>query len=368
LWDLIPGQTVELDSRSEIMFDKLRAWTQACDKCHQCVSHEPELPTRILDLKDAREKLIVRVFESRGARGRYIALSHCWGAAQFCQTTSDNLQSHIEGIILSTLPKTFQDAVEISNQLNVRYLWIDSLCIVQGDRGDWERESSKMFEVYSQSWLTVAASASTEAASGCFPSRNSSSYVPPDCLSTGFNEARNLNVMAPFCTTNCSPTTLYYSKEWMPTSFKNDPRLYNIGSFGGYFDPVGDNPLSNRAWTLQERYLSPRVVHYAKDQVYFQCLMGIISEDGARFPNLSSKQALVGYRDFQTTSSQREDVKSAIKGFVPHDLNDPGNLRLIYGWNSLVELYSKRELTKEMDKLPALSGIARWIAQETNDH
>ncbi|CAI0642010.1 unnamed protein product [Colletotrichum noveboracense] len=84
--------------------------------------------------------------------GKYLALSHRWGSPdqhrKFC-TLSSNIDSFRQGINMAELPRTFQDAVNITRSLGVDYLWIDSLCIVQDDPDDWIKESRLMERVYS---------------------------------------------------------------------------------------------------------------------------------------------------------------------------------------------------------------------------
>ena len=78
----------------------------------------------------------------------YAALSHCWGKVRPLTTTSTNLNQHLISIPLSSMPEMFQDAVIASRELGIRYLWIDSLCIIQDSVEDWELECSKMGRVY----------------------------------------------------------------------------------------------------------------------------------------------------------------------------------------------------------------------------
>lgn len=63
---------------------------------------------------------------------------------------------------MKLLPKTILDAITLARNLGVRFLWTDSLCIIQGGsneaREDWARESSMMASVYGGAWLTIAAS------------------------------------------------------------------------------------------------------------------------------------------------------------------------------------------------------------------
>lgn len=153
----------------------------------------PILPTRVLDLKDVQNNGAVYLLETHGMKGKYIALSYCWGPpiSHPLKTSLATLKPHKEGISISTMPQTFRDAIAITTRLRVRYLWIDSLCIIQGDSEDWERESSRMCDVYGNSYLTIAASVSTGSDCGFLSRRGSSTYISPDSLSTGLNELRN---------------------------------------------------------------------------------------------------------------------------------------------------------------------------------
>ncbi|CAK7201826.1 hypothetical protein SEUCBS139899_004541 [Sporothrix eucalyptigena] len=308
----VPGVTIGSHSDRHVVFGKINAAVYACNKVHKCAPAVLTLPTRILDVQGSRQTGMIRLIDGNGDSGKYVALSHCWGPSQPMKTTASTLQQHRQGIRLASLPKTFRDAVTICTELGISYLWIDSLCIIQGDADDWKREALNMSNVYSNAWLTIAASAARGSDAGCFPVRPSSTYVSADSRSTGFAEERD------YMTTDEEGRALdirglRFHKEWMPPSFRADPRLYQIGSFGAHLDPVGDEPLNKRGWTLQERYLSPRVIHYASDQVYFECQVNTV------------------------------------------------------GWTVAVQEYSKRELSFEEDKLPAIGGLASWLAKETND-
>src|SRR5438034_5559565 len=108
---------------------------------------ESELPTRVLDLS-AVSLGVVKLVETGGMRGTYACLSHCWGPTQFITTTPANLGAHLHMLPFSALPQTFKDVMTFTSALGIRYLWIDSLCIIQGDVKDWEKESAKMRSIY----------------------------------------------------------------------------------------------------------------------------------------------------------------------------------------------------------------------------
>lgn len=94
---------------------------------------------------------------------QYIALSHCWGTAlgaRILRTTKSNLTTREAGIHWDEFSKTFQDTIKIAQGLGVRFIWIDSLCIIQDDQDDFEIECAQMGMVYSKAYCTIAVSIS----------------------------------------------------------------------------------------------------------------------------------------------------------------------------------------------------------------
>ncbi|KAK8076974.1 HET-domain-containing protein [Apiospora saccharicola] len=201
----------------------------------------PELPTRILDLGDPTARNLA-LLESKGRRGEYCALSYCWGPpdSQTFLTTTETLHDRLRGIDFDALPKTFQDAVQITRSLGMRYLWVDGLCIIQGDKDDWESEAGRMGAVYENASLVIAASGSASAQEGCF--------------ATGQREMSSVDLP-------------YYSDN---------------GQFGGLVhvcqqifrwedaSPT-DGPLQQRGWALQEAYFARRALHFMPGGPTWRC-------------------------------------------------------------------------------------------------
>ncbi|KAF0320296.1 het domain-containing protein [Colletotrichum asianum] len=115
--------------------------------------------------------------------GNYVALSHCWGPEQLHppETTWSNLRQRQECIDLTTLPSTFRDAVLVTRNLGVQYLWIDSLCIVQDDTADWQTESSKMAGYYSNAYLVISAAQAEDSTQGFLDAVDAHPYLIPPC-------------------------------------------------------------------------------------------------------------------------------------------------------------------------------------------
>jgi hypothetical protein len=94
------------------------------------------LPTRLIDLKNLECLRLIVTAETTIQDRRYVPLSHRWGTLGSAEreamtTTSANLARRLEGFGLSTLPARYIEAILICRTMGVRYIWIDSLCIIQ---------------------------------------------------------------------------------------------------------------------------------------------------------------------------------------------------------------------------------------------
>lgn len=130
------------------------------------------LPRRVLDLGSDQLSGVV-LYETQGEKNLYVTLSHCWGTetGSLIQSTKSNYNDRKQGIAWSQLPATFQDAINITRALNIRYLWVDSLCIIQGDVLDWEEQSALMAGIYSNCYVNLAATHAPNATGGLFSER-----------------------------------------------------------------------------------------------------------------------------------------------------------------------------------------------------
>ena len=211
---------------------------------------ETELPTRVLVVGSQNLYLYCPQKDKEGKwpKGKYITLSHCWGPDQSqlpLLTTKDNLEAHKRGIELSQLPKTFQNAVTVARKIDVQYLWIDSLCIIQDDSEDWKKESQKMAQVFSLAYCTISATSAQNSREGFLPFPRKRAVRIFDREISGFD------IYA--CITD--------------------------KSFKQAVDE--DGLLSKRGWVLQERALSRRTIHFTGSQIFWECGSAI------RYDNLS---------------------------------------------------------------------------------
>lgn len=124
LYPLVMRRIPELDSGSDRSFRRARAWLNDCQNNHKC-RHPPanaRLPTRVLDVSFSPSS--IALVETRGMLGQYVALSHCWGTSPRLTANKNNFRDLTKGIPISSLPKTFRDAITITQKLQVKYLWI----------------------------------------------------------------------------------------------------------------------------------------------------------------------------------------------------------------------------------------------------
>lgn len=244
-----------------------------------------------------------------------MTLSHRWGKSgldrEFKMLTSSTLESLATGIAIQSLSRTFQEAILIARSLGSQYLWIDALCIIQGDSEDWERESSSMATVYGFSQLNIAASAASKGSEGCFQTRD------PALI-------RTVKVSVAMDVSKSRLLTALCSPNWRQLKSQ-----------------IQSSPLAQRAWVFQETYLAERTLYFTATQIWWGCAQHVCCEI---FPRGLLRK---GWRPTVPNS------KDEIYGSVSH-------------WSEIVDLFSKGCLTFESDKLVSLSGVARHFAQLYN--
>lgn len=145
----------------------IQRWISDCITSHvPCRSSPlptPWLPTRLLDVGSDVKNCLPRLVETKtlSASGiKFAALSHMWGdveAAPPLQAMKCNYYELTQGISIGRLPRNFADAVETCRRLEIGYIWIDSLCILQDSTEDWRREAETMHKVYKHALITIAA-------------------------------------------------------------------------------------------------------------------------------------------------------------------------------------------------------------------
>ncbi|KAI8306700.1 hypothetical protein K4K61_004221 [Colletotrichum sp. SAR11_59] len=325
---------------SEESWAKATTWIETCCSNHQACNAEAAAeawyPTRLLDLSAPdldfdTLRLIVTSDEALECKQRYTTLSHCWGSAQFVQLKKSTYGQFRKRIQLSDLPKTFREAVEVTRRLGIRYLWIDSLCILQDrdDLSDWLVEAALMHKVYSHSYCNIAAAGSQDSSKGLFFKRDSRLSLTADVTIC----AEGLGIGEDYV--HCTIIDLEF-----------------------WSHAIGQCPLNKRGWVLQERLLSPRVLYFGRDQLYWECRDHAAAEC---YPE-GLPETL---RNGVPAKFKRLNLAVPSSDADPEETVDPfAYLRI---WNSIVRSYSDTHLTKASDKLIALSGIAKDFQTKIND-
>src|SRR5579859_3012160 len=130
-------------SRSDPSLSLAKQWLESCLTQHQPRLTTEFFPDRVLDVGSKGEPNIALRSSPWTAECLlpYATLSYCWGAAEHLKLQAGTMQKFQDGISLTELPKTMQEAIELTRELDLRFLWIDSLCIVQDSVDDWRAQS-----------------------------------------------------------------------------------------------------------------------------------------------------------------------------------------------------------------------------------
>ena len=238
----------------------IRNWLRDCDEKHctssckaaqrggeQGTDAPAHLPTRLIDVGTGDDDTVYlretnsQGFVSQDTEG-WLALSHQWGPKPHFSTRTDNIDEHLAGIKLASLPATFKDAVLVTRALGRRYLWIDSICIIQeGIKADFEQEGKRMEDVYSGAYCVIAATSSTGHSSGFLKPRK---------------------------------------RDWVALrrETKSEAPFYVCQRIDNFKEHVLDGALNRRGWVLQEHALARRTIFFAEHQTYWECGNGVRCE------------------------------------------------------------------------------------------
>jgi len=278
------------------------------------------VPKRLLEIGSADGKISIKLYRTRKEdRLCYCCLSYCWGGDQPVKTTLSSLQARVLGIIFSELPQTLQDAILVTLRLGLRFIWIDCLCIIQDDADDIGVEIGLMPLIYKNAYINISASS----ASNCHE---------------GFLGAR-----LPSADRECEDITLRYR---CPDGHIGDINLCEYHPYES-----NEDPINTRAWTLQERLLSPRVLDYGVRQLRWHCRSRRHFDGGFPDENLESGNRLSGSYLSAFTLPGKEVSAINVEKVI---LND---------WAEFVDNYTQRLMSFPSDKLVALSALASEIGE-----
>ncbi|KAL1617098.1 hypothetical protein SLS56_011140 [Neofusicoccum ribis] len=226
-----------------LSWEKVKGWLEECDSKHQ---HETQLekaseiilPPGFMVL-DVKNKCIV----DGTPDCRYIALSYVWGAFQpgdlaTTKSTIDFLKKPAS-LNKETVPATIWDSLAVCQELDVPFLWVDRLCIVQDGEAQKMEQINGMDAIYSRAYITICAVGGAHSRAGLCGTTNT-----PRSLQQGFVRIGNLGLV-----TELPDTRVWRGEAWW-----------------------------KRGWTYQEYVLSGRSLLFTPWQVSFECAAGVLFE------------------------------------------------------------------------------------------
>jgi hypothetical protein len=354
-----------------------RGMIKSCLSSHsRCRQSKPTtLPKRVLDLLLGPDSKSVVLHnsewnedEQRYEHGEYVALSHVWGIGKGPKTTKENLQSHLKGIAWSTLPRAFQEAVVLTRALGVRYLWIDSLCLVQDDVQAKLEESVRMDEIFGNAFLTIAATSATDSSSQpLFPAKSQPFKIQATDnkgqLSKVYvrEQPSHYSFKAPFDEGS-------HMNEWeLPFNMSEEANLHT--------------PLLKRAWAYTERLLSPRVLHFTKSEMILECREGYNCECGRIDDTAFDSRTTDSIKQEFSRITSEANIRSTANGNGNHidrrmdsmtsqlagttiTTSTPELLRkrddALQLWSYIITEFTARNMTYD-ERLIAIAGIAKAL-------
>ncbi|KAK2015912.1 HET-domain-containing protein [Colletotrichum eremochloae] len=338
----IPNGNMEsfgLRTDSEASQAKMKSWLEDCVANHSvCKARQANyhyMPTRVLDIGAPGSPWPpshIRIVHTKDIiedeKKEYMTLSHCWGKEPFVQLTAkDFLEFTTVGIPWKNSPraspkdiysnKNFVEAIETTRKLGIQYIWIDSLCIIQHSKEDWNTEAKLMHKVYRNSYCNLAAVDSEDCHGGLFRDRNydvlPSRYVPG------------------------SSSHRFGGRNWRVLSSE----LWDEVLLGG--------PLYTRGWVFQERMLSPRLLQFGQDQMFWDCATISACEALPAGLPLSLDSKAAKDRHWRQRLQEAEVTVKAAES----------SLEKL--WERSVHTYTSCKLTKHSDKEDAIWGIAKLM-------
>ncbi|KAF4995063.1 hypothetical protein FDECE_12918 [Fusarium decemcellulare] len=286
------------------------------------LSLSPRLPTRLLQCQPSTttgQDPTVKLINTKelSLSTQYAALSHRWGEVQPLMLLRRLEDAFNHDIPFTSIPATFQDAIRLANALGIHYMWIDSLCIIQDSKEDWEAEAAHMASVYSQAYVTISATAAKDSSAGL----KQDSMLKHPC--------------------EIVPTWTCSDGVEMPSG------RFRLIDRSAFCDRVLSQPLFRRGWVFQEWILSPKTIHVARDQLWWTSASNMKTE---------------GFASNETCNGYSFDVNQEFAHTMPlgtlYSMGKQNVESLRPVWHLLLQDYMSRSFTFESDRLIAFAGIA----------
>lgn len=319
----------------------VEGWLRECSEQHHCLTtiNKNWYPTRLVEvLSDTIFRVIRSDSDSFKPERGYLTLSHRWGNGDFTKLTTENLSALESGQPITILRKIFQEALVVARRMNIPYIWIDSLCIIQAgdDFADWRKESTTMAEVYSNSRCNISADWGDDY-NGLFFERDPPFDRPYSLqLRLSSPETGDGILTESKTPSDVVPAYIIFRHRWL--------------------EDVLESPLNRRGWVVQERQLTPRVLHFSPEQVSWECLQNGTWE---KIPyNLLDKAPGQARLACDILSHRQRKSMKRLRLHNPKKAID---------WPRIVAHYSACGLTKQQDILVAIAGIARRMCPVVKD-
>ncbi|TPX17525.1 uncharacterized protein E0L32_003168 [Thyridium curvatum] len=224
----------------KVNIDRVKEWLAICTTAHaDCRIHSSGSSQHTIRAIDVQEKRVVTASTSH----QYVALSYVWGEETAPLLTRATLTqySELNGLDQASIPQTIEDAMQFVKDIGLRYLWVDSLCIVQDDAQDKNSQLPLMSSIYGSVNLVVVAAAGTDAESGL-----------PGIGETSREQWQQAGVVdgKEFITVHPSMNRILSKSSW-----------------------------NTRGWTFQEAMLSRRCIVFTPRLVYWSCHSASWRED-----------------------------------------------------------------------------------------
>ncbi|KAH6666799.1 heterokaryon incompatibility protein-domain-containing protein [Halenospora varia] len=349
----------DLVYNSEAAIFRIKQWARDCVQNHSSCKSGEFAPKRLIYLDGRQGHQMARLVQPwPNFSSPFTALSHCWGKTQHVVTTKANYTKHLSSISHNCLPRTFLEAVWITRQLGLKYLWIDSFCIIQDDPDDWNAEVVNMSRLYGAAYIALAASYGPDGDAGMFPLAHINNLILLKNVVTDFegNFQKVLVTLAPALSLDAE-----------------SPVHQLFGGQEGDSPPMSSSePLLGRGWAFQECALSARVVNFTSQEHVWECKTHICCECGD-VTGTSFMSALMGSLKQQTLRDHRpsgcvmstsgEDTESITGNTANTDIGAQQHItEPRYKWEKYVKLYTKQQFTKAEDRAAAFIGFTQTFS------
>ncbi|KAI4607883.1 hypothetical protein J4E83_009427 [Alternaria metachromatica] len=343
----------ELLSNLEDRLSQARSWFEQCKADHSfCAPEKGEWPRRVLDLATNPIRLVdsasIASASSQHQEG-YACLSYAWGTTGPLKTLKSNLETHMQGIDISTLPPTLADAIHVCKAFGLRYLWIDALCIVQDDIQDWTDQIPRMKSIYPGAELVISAQSASSVQEG-FLSLSPAANAPLK------------RIEVPFRMPNGTSRTVQLSIREREEQYWSNPAHHSSRpNIDGVDIDELLTPLATRAWVFQESFLARRILYATPSELAWQCSQHERCECRKK-ANENTVRSVAEDENFFNlrTLGQLLRVEDS-------RANDQPNFNHAKLWAEIVARYSEKRLTKWTDRLAAIQGVVGALQQAMPD-